>query len=893
MYDYFNMSCLDDKSALRLDIKVNSENLLPQKYNVGSLRLPADPSWPKIPPRKLADDAGDIIQPPCVITLTGTPRRSRTMVRAAQCQPFKTMEMKDLNSPICYLKAPTPEITKRKPGCLDPRFKRVTTGESQATESFKQHNTLKEQQQSMLISEQLRSPVERIEKTATGKNSNFQQITQQGIEKPKNEGTIQNNSSHFTQELLGKNEETNVENNNYTLECKKHIPEDNNTDHSMNINNTIKTDSVNIQENVGPTFKKSKNIAEMEIPTEEEISSSTSNKKGILETETVNDLKVSSDNQPSQSINEPDGQILLVMEKKVKSLPVNKIQIKPISIPQCTTQCYNVQVPIITYQNVPLQISTCAPGEISISSCIANNTSPTSDLCSTTQCEVMYKSSNILTPLLEQQDYLQQKKEVLNTKNIDVADIRNKQEVPVLNKEREDNISVEAIDKQDNYKTFPHNENVLDCTKNYVNVTLHQNLSETNDSESFTSIKVPECNRSTFNQQQKMKSEQNLSQTENLRVNKLSQPYITSRRRRIRANVSKKAKSYFQKRSRTGIVNSDCTLIWPGYQQVSSKRGLRFQKVKQYMKEKNCHYSMLKKPVNERNSNINTNCTAMVSEVENPIMSPCLPLNDAFYQQKEENEYKCLEKANEDDSITNPIRIPLKTQELLNKSYLEYYNKLRQKVGNTENVQHLHQVALGTPKIKRKKSKQFCDTIYNVQTEFNPEVQTIEQCSALSSMINKNLNSTLQHSSDTTQTKQLYVNRNIRSSSDPTGGTQSKIIKKIASKIPADIYENSISSSTFISKVKHKKEKCMEKRFLKLKTIVFFGSMMYALVVFLPMIYDYFFYEDYDDYENLTYIELVTDYVISSFKEAFTGFFNTFYRIFFQPRTCKKCNSIS
>lgn len=90
---------------------VNSENLLPnaQKYNVGTLRydvnksnkllsivrvtqcffsseifsarLPADPSWPKIPRRKLVDDLDDIIEPPCVVTLTGTPRKSRSTVR--------------------------------------------------------------------------------------------------------------------------------------------------------------------------------------------------------------------------------------------------------------------------------------------------------------------------------------------------------------------------------------------------------------------------------------------------------------------------------------------------------------------------------------------------------------------------------------------------------------------------------------------------------------------------------------------------------------------------------------------------------------------------------------------------------------------------------------------
>lgn len=167
------MSCLDDKSALRLNIKVNSENLLPQKYNVGSLRVPADPSWPKIPPRKLVDDAGDIIQPPCVITLTGNPKRSLTMVRTAQCQSFKSMEMKELNSSTYRLQIPPTDTVKKKPGCTDPRFKRVTSSKNQSVESSKQYNDLKEQEKSTLICEQSHFSNKRIEKIDIKEDSNM------------------------------------------------------------------------------------------------------------------------------------------------------------------------------------------------------------------------------------------------------------------------------------------------------------------------------------------------------------------------------------------------------------------------------------------------------------------------------------------------------------------------------------------------------------------------------------------------------------------------------------------------------------------------------------------------------------------------------------------------
>lgn len=41
-------------------------------YNI---RLPSDPSWPKVPLRRLNDDI-DGVESPYVVTLTGTPRRN-------------------------------------------------------------------------------------------------------------------------------------------------------------------------------------------------------------------------------------------------------------------------------------------------------------------------------------------------------------------------------------------------------------------------------------------------------------------------------------------------------------------------------------------------------------------------------------------------------------------------------------------------------------------------------------------------------------------------------------------------------------------------------------------------------------------------------------------------
>lgn len=49
------------------------------------------------------------------------------------------------------------------------------------------------------------------------------------------------------------------------------------------------------------------------------------------------------------------------------------------------------------------------------------------------------------------------------------------------------------------------------------------------------------------------------------------------------------------------------------------------------------------------------------------------------------------------------------------------------------------------------------------------------------------------------------------------------------------------------------------------------------------MLYEYFYHEEYDDYENLGYLELIVDYVLASFQEAFGGIFNGVKQIFFYP----------
>ena len=54
-----------------------------------------------------------------------------------------------------------------------------------------------------------------------------------------------------------------------------------------------------------------------------------------------------------------------MLDKKLQSHPLNAIQIDTVTVPQeYINQCYNVQLPVLTYQNVPMQVSTTGPNNI-------------------------------------------------------------------------------------------------------------------------------------------------------------------------------------------------------------------------------------------------------------------------------------------------------------------------------------------------------------------------------------------------------------------------------------------------------------------------------------------------------------------------------------------------
>ncbi|XP_063982475.1 uncharacterized protein LOC135165272 [Diachasmimorpha longicaudata] len=137
MLNLFAMNDHDDFSSLRLNVKVNNDNFSPEKNynNVASLRAPVDPSWPKIPSRRATDNISDISEPACDIFTGGTPRRSRSISRPHSI----SSHINEKNYQGNFFDYPCPKVSsqhyppRRRPGCLDPRFKKPTSKKPQST----------------------------------------------------------------------------------------------------------------------------------------------------------------------------------------------------------------------------------------------------------------------------------------------------------------------------------------------------------------------------------------------------------------------------------------------------------------------------------------------------------------------------------------------------------------------------------------------------------------------------------------------------------------------------------------------------------------------------------------------------------------------------------------
>lgn len=167
---------------------------------------------------------------------------------------------------------------------------------------------------------------------------------------------------------------------------------------------------------------------------------------------------------------------------------------------------------------------------------------------------------------------------------------------------------------------------------------------------------------------------------------------INGKRKAAPTNLSRKAKSYFRKKSRLAIADSDCTLILPGHRDIKGKP--RYDKIHSKVSQSLSG----KYRISSRNS--------------------MLVKHNASKQGRSTS--RSLTNLHAGNSFEKPSSIPLETRELLNKSYWEYYWKLRRKIATS---------------VERDNAEGRVDEASSNQDNL-PESQTLRQCSVLSCMIN-------------------------------------------------------------------------------------------------------------------------------------------------------------
>ncbi|XP_051153356.1 uncharacterized protein LOC127276757 isoform X2 [Leptopilina boulardi] len=379
----------------------------------------------------------------------------------------------------------------------------------------------------------------------------------------------------------------------------------------------------------------------------------------------------------------------------------------------------------------------------------------------------------------------------------------------------------------------------------------------------------------------KIKSEQNLSHGvwQNFPN---SEPLIPINQRRCATSYSQTKKSD----GKDEVTDSEFAFLWPEQQQQQhrtrrkSSHGYTQKLIDERRNQKRNNLPRLFQKKMD-NSNINNkNCGEFVTRFnETKVQS------EKFYQDSNVKsiDSNIQEEVNSPRTETDiasekPKRIPYKTQKLLNKSYWEYYRKL-----NKNKLNENSQKQCDTDDINNKNRGNM--TIYEEQLELSPpEIRTLKRCSVLSTMINKKLDS---DSQPILCTKRLPINSVKLSENNEQA--EEFFDNQVESVVPIRTNDDSSVSSSSENKRKNSQ---VDIKLIKLKTIAFFGILMYLIIIFLPMLYDHIFHEDYDEYADLTYIELAVDYVVSSYREAFNGILEFVNRILYRPLTCKRCNGI-
>ncbi|XP_011687633.1 PREDICTED: uncharacterized protein LOC105449886 isoform X3 [Wasmannia auropunctata] len=758
----------NETNTLELNIKVNGQNLssISEKCNIGTLRIPSDPSWPKIPLRRSSNNTDDIIEPPCVITLTGTPRKGRSVV-----QPVASRYLK---SRLSQRYEATTHIPKRLPGCFDPRFRRqISRQKAEKPDEF--YSTLKNDEETKpeLDTHITQGTKKKLENKSqkTGENTNGYIPSRHDV------NNLLSNVAKLTDKTIDY-----AINEQSILEAK----------HCPTSNCVYKTSCETIMRIINDTINFLKSILKKFIS-----ALHATNERYNVESKF-------SQEQKQKPINKP--LLLMVDEKRIHALPINSLNIEAASSSAQSLQCYSVPVvPVVAYRDVPLQmkdasVPTQMEENVKILS-VWQNDGKVKDgeidgdrtaVCTRSTCSFRNESNVTERCIAKSSDDISISGKKSIFKHCDGPDIsgricdnKNTDSSVLSNRDVANEITL----SKDHYGNSDALDNAGDADKPSTNVINDKMLDKNMQSLAFGDNKEYRKNKQEKERHGEM-----------LRIN--------AKRKTAPMNLSRKAKSFFRRNSRLAITDSDCTLILPGCRGI---KGKRYEKI----------YGQ---SLDVRRNGINSTNSILVK-----------------YNASRQGRinFRSLTNLRAGNSFEKPSSIPLETQELLNKSYWEYYWKLRRKITSTANDA---------------KERDEC-----LNEDHLPESQTLRQCSVLSCMINTALRDTTRRAST--------------AAADGKPTSDSRLAVNVMSNVRKSVYEASAGlPSMFVKKIQRKKMKrsARSNRLLGLRAIALLCIAMYVAVIFLPMTYDYFFDEEYDD-EDTNYIQLTFQYVASSFAEALDG----------------------
>lgn len=476
------------------------------------------------------------------------------------------------------------------------------------------------------------------------------------------------------------------------------------------------------------------------------------------------------------------GKLFLVVENKAQASAHCAVQMdsSPVASCQYTTQCYNVQVPVLSYQNLPLQISTQQQSpkveissQMSLGPVLTIPSTPSinnhlhqhhhqfdttkvnfSRISEAPECLNKEKCSNVVQMPEKTSVTLNNFKDTSSVARTTEETSGNDHVSPELEAQRtRKTIGTPPVklERKPELKVTPDG-----ISESFKASRIHQMLSDTTDSEMYglelrqlktsrarvycsketsgsgsdyegnlepqyrepevaQATKKPrnpapthqECysrnyenSHETSTAHRKMKSEQNLPRSSGFcGKNHISDPHITGRETRGLKDNSTYATTATRRKDKNGLHGEGMA------------------------RKETCF--------NADNNDLTTD--DLDSDI--PNVTDCCETHRTDLSHVEETKNPSTLNTNE---TTN---IPVKTQQLLNKSYMEYYDKLRSRsYPESSQQRYICQMAMGAPQLKKRRAEiSFEAEKIAEEKESKIEVLTMEKLSALSNIINRNL----------------------------------------------------------------------------------------------------------------------------------------------------------